>query len=292
MNRSEARATSDQQQSTGALGPTQLILLGMVSRQSGAAVAEPLFQRYGTFGVANMRLLFSAVFLLLIVRPSLRMEWRSYMAITSYGLCFAGMNLCFYQALTRIPLGITVTIEFLGPLAVTLATSRRLADAGWALLAAAGVTLLGWGGTADSAVGVLFAGIAGASWAGYILLGKRFRNDAVGQNGLALGITVGALISMPFRLWEGQLDLLDSYTILMGIAVAGLSSVIPYSLEFISLKNIPANIFGILMSIEPGIAAAIGLVFLGQPIDLPAGIAICCVIVASIGATRARSRGS
>jgi inner membrane transporter RhtA len=142
----------------------------------------------------------------------------------------------------------------------------------------------------DSALGVLFAGIAGASWAGYILLGKRFRNDAIGQDGLALGITVGALISMPFSLWEGQLDLLDAHTVLMGIVVAGLSSVIPYSLEFISLKNIPANIFGILMSIEPGIAAAIGLIFLGQAIDLPAGIAIGCVIVASIGATRTRPR--
>lgn len=273
------------------LGPSQLILLGMCSRQSGAAVAEPLFDRFGAIGVASMRLVFSALFLLVTVRPSLKFSAKQFLAIAGYGLCFAGMNLSFYQALMRLPLGITVTIEFMGPLLITLAGSRRIIDLVWATLAATGVVLIGWGGSVHSAIGILFAVMAGASWAGYILLGKQFRSDSIGRHGLALGMAFGAIISIPFAVAEGHLNIWDPYTIGMGVLVAGLSSVIPYSLEFFSLRHVAAKVFGILMSVEPGIAAIIGLLFLGQAVSVSEIIAIACVVTASIGATQVAARG-
>jgi inner membrane transporter RhtA len=268
------------------LPPSVLVLLGILSVQFGAALAKHLFAQVGSMGTVALRLFFAAAVLVLWWRPSLRLSPGAWKVVLGYGVVLGVMNLCFYLSLARIPLGIAVTIEFLGPLAVALAGSRRLLDAFWALLAAGGVALL-MGGRGDMNVaGLLFALGAGACWALYILLSVALGRRTSAGNGLALGMVVAALVVVPFGVASGGRALLQPWVLAAGLGVAVLSSVVPYSLELEALRKLPPRVFGILMSLEPAVAALVGWAVLHESLRLPQWIAVLCVVVASAGATR------
>ncbi|MFD2417907.1 EamA family transporter [Amycolatopsis pigmentata] len=275
----------------GGIPPTAQILIGIVSVQVGAALAKQLFAIAGPAGTVTLRLFFAAVVLLLVWRPTLRAGRRGWPVVLGYGLILGMMNLCFYQALARIPQGITVTIEFLGPLTVALAGSRRLLDAVWALLAAGGVVLLAETRGDLSLLGIVFALGAAVCWGGYILLGAALGSRTSDGGGLALAMAVAALAAMPVGIIQTGTGLLTPWVLVAGLAVALLSSVVPYSLELEALRRIPPRVFGVLMSIEPAVGALAGLLVLHESLRPAQWLALCCVVAASIGATRTAKTG-
>ncbi len=278
--------TSSAPRSLGAIPPTTLVLLGIVSVQVGAALAKHLFGEVGSLGTVALRLFFAAAVMLLLWRPSLRLDRGTWKVVLAYGVTLGLMNLCFYLALARIPLGIAVTIEFLGPLAVALAGSRRWLDVLWALLAAAGVVLLMEGGGDVHLAGFLFALAAGVFWGLYILLSAALGRHTTQGSGLALGMAVAALVAVPFGVAESGAALIEPRVLVMGLGVALLSSMIPYSLELEALRRMPPRVFGVLMGLEPAVAALIGLVLLRESLHWTQWIAVLCVVAASTGATR------
>jgi inner membrane transporter RhtA len=270
----------------GSVPPTALVLLGIVSVQVGSALAKHLFDEVGSFGTVALRLLFATAALMLLWRPSPRLDRRTWTVVLGYGLTLGAMNLCFYLALARIPLGIAVTVEFLGPLAVALFGSRRWLDVCWALLAAGGVVLLTEGGGDLDPVGLLLAAAAGTFWGLYILVGAALGRRTTEGNGLALGMAVAALTAVPFGVAESGTALLQPWVLVAGLGVALLSSVIPYSFDLEALRRIPPRVFGILMSLEPAMAALVGLVVLGEALRWSQWLAVLSVVAASAGATR------
>jgi inner membrane transporter RhtA len=252
----------------------------------GSALAKHLFREVGSLGTVALRLFFAAAALMLLWRPSLRMNHRTWTVVLSYGVILGAMNLCFYLALARIPLGIAVTIEFLGPLAVALAGSRRWLDAFWALLAAGGVVLLMEGRGDLNLVGVLLALAAGTCWGLYIVLGAALGRHTTAGNGLALGMAIAALVAVPIGVADSGAALIQPWVLVAGLGVALLSSMIPYSLDLEALRKIPPRVFGILMSLEPAMAALIGLIVLQESLYWTQWIAVLCVVAASAGATR------
>jgi len=231
------------------------------------------------------------VVLLVVARPRVRghalSDWR---LVVAFGLVLAAMNASFYQALSRIPLGIAVTIEFIGPLAVAVLGSRRKLDLLWVSLAATGVVLLTSGGGNLDWVGIMFAAIAGVLWACYILLSQRVGAAFPGAQGLALALSIGAVALAPYGIADGGSALVDPGVLLRGCAVALLSSAVPYSLELYALRRMRASVFGVLMSMEPAFGALSGLVFLSQHLRVQEWLAIVFVMVASVGATRGARR--
>jgi inner membrane transporter RhtA len=270
----------------GSIPPTALVMLGIVSVQLGAAVAKHLFTAVGSLGTVGLRLFFAAAVLLLVWRPALRLSRQAWTVVIGYGVVLGLMNLCFYLSLARIPLGIAVTVEFLGPLAVALLGARRWLDGLWALLAAVGVVLLMDGRGDLDLVGLLLALGAGVCWGLYILLSAALGRRTTDGNGLALGMAVAALVVVPAGVADGGTALLEPWVLLAGFGVALLSSVIPYSLEREALRRIPPRVFGILMSLEPAMAALIGLVVLHESLHLTQWAAVLCVVAASAGAAR------
>jgi len=272
----------------GAVPPTGLVLLSILSVQLGAAIAKNLFPALGPAGTVLLRVGFGALILLALWRPRLRGYARAdYLAAILFGLTTAGMNYAFYSALDRIPLGIAVTIEFVGPLGVALAGSRRLVDALWGLLALAGILLLApIGGARLDPLGMALALLAGSLWAAYILLGARIGRAFPGGTGLTLAMVVGGLALLPAGLAGAGKALLDPGLLLAGVGLALLSAVVPYSLEIEALRRLPARVFGVLMSVEPAVAAIVGFVILGQQLGLRDLAAITFVVAASIGASR------
>jgi inner membrane transporter RhtA len=270
----------------GAIPPPAQVLVGIVSVQVGAAVAKQLFGAVGSVGTVALRLFFAAAVLLLIWRPSLRMDRRTWAVVAGYGFVLGVMNLCFYLALAKIPLGIAVTIEFLGPLAVSIAGSRRWIDGLWALLAGAGVVLLTEGRGELHLVGILFALAAGVCWGAYILLGSALGRHTSEGNGLAIGMAIAAMVAVPVGVVDSGTALLSPSVLILGLLVALLSSVVPYSLELEALRRIPPRVFGILMSLEPAVAALVGLFVLNESLRPLQWIAVLCVVGASVGATR------
>ncbi|MEU3283615.1 EamA family transporter [Streptomyces longwoodensis] len=270
------------------LGPVGLVLAGGVSVQFGGALAVTLMPRAGALGVVALRLLVAAVVLLLVCRPKVRGHSRAdWGTVVVFGLAMAAMNGLFYQAVDRIPLGPAVTLEVLGPLALSVLASRRAVNLVWAGLALAGVFLLGGGGFDDlDPAGVAFALGAGAMWAAYIVFSARTGRRFPQADGLALAMTVGAVVFLPLGLAESGTKLFDPVTLGLGAAVAMLSSVMPYTLELLALRRLPASTFAILMSLEPALAATAGFLVLGQSLSLPQTVAIGLVIVASMGAVR------
>jgi inner membrane transporter RhtA len=269
-----------------AVPPTLQVLLGIVSIQIGAALAKRLFAATGPAGTLALRLFFAAVVLLLVWRPSPRFDRRTLPVILAYGAVLAAMNVTFYQAIASIPLGIAVTIEFLGPLTVALLGSRRWLDALWALLAAGGVVLLTESRGEVSLTGMLFALAAAACWGCYILLGAALGRRTTEGRGLALGMSVAAVIAVPAGVAETGTGLLLPWVLVIGLGVALLSSVVPYSLELEALRSIPTRVFGVLMSLEPAVGALAGLVLLDENLQPRQWLAVCCVVAASAGATR------
>ncbi|MDA3649533.1 DMT family transporter [Saccharopolyspora indica] len=268
----------------GAIPPPMLVLVGVISLQVGAAFAKQLFTMAGASGVVALRLTFAALILLAVWRPSLRMDRRTLAVVAGYGAVLAGMNVCIYQAFERIPLGAAVTIEFLGPLVVAVIGSRRKLDLVWAALAGLGVFLLARVEGGLDPVGVGFALAAGAMWAGYILVGAKLGSRTTGGSGLALGMAFGALVAAPFGIAEAGTALLHPAVLVAGLVVALMSSVIPYSLELEALRRMPPRVFGVLMSLEPAVAALAGLLVLGELLGVWQWVAIACVVIASVGA--------
>ncbi|MFJ2719636.1 EamA family transporter [Streptomyces sp. NPDC087437] len=272
----------------GSLGPVGLVLAGGISVQFGAAVAVTLMPRAGALGVVTLRLLVAAIVLLLVCRPRLRGHSRAdWGTVVVFGIAMAGMNGLFYQAAARIPLGPAVTLEVLGPLALSVLASRRAINFVWAALALAGVFLLG-GGSFDSLdpAGVGFALSAGVMWAAYIVFSARTGRRFPQADGLALAMAVGALLFLPLGIAESGSKLVVPTTFALGAGVAVLSSVLPYTLELLALRRLPASTFAVLMSLEPALAATAGFLILGQSLTALQAVAIVLVIAASMGAVR------
>jgi inner membrane transporter RhtA len=269
-----------------------LVLTAAVSIQFGAAIGATLFDDLGPAGVSLLRLGLAAPILLLVWRPDPRDHPKGDLQLAAvFGLVLGAMNLFFYLALDRIPLGIAVTIEFAGPLAVAVFASRRRADLAFAALAALGIVLLasadaGGDGPLDR-LGLFYIAIAAACWAAYILIAQRAGQRFTGGRGLALASVVAALVPLGPGIAQGGTELLHPGYLAAGLGVALMSSVIPYSLETESLRRIPASVFGVLMSLEPAIAALAGFAILGQSLGVRECVAIAFVVAASIGVTRA-----
>jgi inner membrane transporter RhtA len=268
--------------------PTVLVLGGIGSVQFGAAFAKTLFDEVGPAGTVFLRVLFAAVILMVVWRPALggrrRADWR---LILAFGFVLVAMNLSYYESLDRIPLGIAVTFEFVGPLGVALAGSRHALDLLWVALAAVGILLLSdFGGGGLDGVGVAFALLAGCFWAAYILLSARVGRALPGGQGLALAMAAGAIMLAPVGVGQGGGDLLSPEVLAIGFAVAVLSSAIPYTLELEALRRMPSNVFGVLMSLEPAAASLAGFLILGQDLVAREIVAIGFVVAASAGAAR------
>ncbi|WP_433547025.1 EamA family transporter [Streptomyces sp. CA-294286] len=274
------------------LGPVALVVAGGLSVQFGSALAVLIMPRTGALGVVSLRLAVAAVVMLLVCRPRVRgYSRRDWGTILAFGLAMGGMNTLFYQASDRIPLGAAVTLEVLGPLALSVLASRQWISVLWAGLALGGVGLLGAAGFGGlDPVGAAFALSAGACWAAYIVFSAKTGRRFPQADGLALAMAVAALLSLPLGVVEAGTRLLDPVTLALGAAVALMSSVLPYTLELIALRRMPAPTFAVLMSLEPAIAAGAGFLILHQALSLVDALAIALVIGASVGAVRSQSR--
>ncbi len=266
-----------------------MVLGSIVSVQCGAALATTLFDEVGPEGAVFLRTVFAAVILLALSRPGadlVRQVGAGQLFL--FALTFLGMNTCFYAALDRIPLGAAVTLEFVGPLAVAIAGSRRRLDLLWAFLAAAGIALLSDGLGADGifSLGALLALAAGGFWGAYIVLSARVGAAHPGLGALAVAIAISAVLVAPLGIAEGGTSLLLPAMLAIGLAVGVLSSVIPYSLELEALRWLPNATFGVMMSLEPAVAALVGLIVLSQDLEPLEVLAIACVVGASAGALR------
>jgi inner membrane transporter RhtA len=272
---------------TGQAQAVWLVLGGIVSVQVGAAIAKDLFSLVPPTAMVWLRLLTSAAILVAIARPRLRGRSATDLRVAlGFGVTLMVMNWAIYQSFARIPLGIAVTIEFLGPLAVAVLGSRRPRDLIWVGLAAAGVVLLGLSPGDVTLVGVLFALLAGAAWAGYILLSASTGRRWPGISGLAVASVVGAVVLAPPAVAAAGATLLEPKILVLGLAIGLLSSVIPYSFELKALRRIPPRVFGVLMSLEPAAAALAAMVLLSEFLTVVQWTAVACVVAASVGATR------
>ncbi len=275
-----------------------LVLLGIVSVQVGAGFAKNLFDELPPSAVVTLRLATSMIVLVFVTRKvlgaSARLWTKGDLAVAAaFGVSLATMNFSIYQSFARIPLGIAVTIEFLGPLGVAVAFSRRWIDVIWVLLAGGGVLLLMRGDSGSlNMVGVAFALLAGAAWAAYIMLSAATGRRFPGSSGLALASVVGTLLVLPVGLSTGGTALLRPDVLALGAGIGLLSSVIPYTLELEALRRLPAKLFGILMSLEPAVAALVGFVIVGEVLQAREWTAIGCVVVACLGATRTQGTAS
>ncbi|HEX8487444.1 MAG TPA: EamA family transporter [Propionibacteriaceae bacterium] len=264
-----------------------LVIGGILSVQFGAAIAKDLFATVPPTAMVWLRLLTSAVILLVVVRPRLRgRTGHDWLVALAFGVSLATMNWAIYQSFARIPLGIAVTIEFLGPLVVAVIGSRRPRDLVWVLLAGLGVALLGFTRSELTLSGVLFALLAATGWACYILLSAETGRRWSGVSGLAVASLVGAVGLAGPAVAEAGERLLDPRVLLLGVAVGLLSSVIPYSLELTALRRITPRVFGILMSLEPAAAALAAMLLLSEFLRWTQWLALVCVVLASVGATR------
>ncbi len=270
-----------------AIPPVPAILGGIVSVQAGAALAKGLFPALGPIGTVGLRVVLSAIMLMAVFRPRLRAlsaaQWR---AVIPYGVILGTMNILFYLALSRIPLGVAVTVEFIGPLAVAVFGSRRAVDIAWVILASAGIALITpWSGGGTDAFGVALAFAAGGCWAAYILLGGRVSRIMPGGAAVAMGMLIASFVALPAAMATDGFAKLTLPLFVAGIGVALLSSAIPYTLEIIALRGLPARTFGILMSLEPAVAALLGVVVLHELLSTRQWVAVALIIAASTGAT-------
>ena len=269
---------------------TLLVLVGIASVQCGSAVARGVFDDLGAAGITLLRLALSGLLLLAIVRPAVR-SWdtRAWRASVLLGLAMSCMNLVFYLSLRTVPLGVAVTVEFLGPLLLALVQTRRVVDLVWALLATSGVVLLGADTSSDIPLsGLALALVAGLFWAAYILASANVGQVLPGVGGLAVALGIGTLVALPFGASGASAVVHRPSLLLPALAVALLSSVVPYGLELSALRRIPTRVFGILMSLEPAAAALSGFVLLDQGLGPREVTALVLVSLASAGVTLAR----
>lgn len=270
-----------------------LVVTAIACVQTGAAIARTLFDDLGVAGTAWLRLVIAAVVLALVLRPPVR-SWtrQQWGAAALLGTALAGMNLVFYSALDLVPLGVAVTVEFMGPLLLALVQTRRIIDLVWVVLAGCGVALLGAqaaGGEIDP-LGLLLAFTAGMFWAGYIVSSARVGRLLPGVDGLAVALAFAALLVTPLGLGQAA-AVIDQPSLLIGVStVALMSTIIPYGLELIALRRIPTRVFGVLMSLQPAAAAVSGYLILDQQLGAPEVVALLMVSLASTGVTLAGRR--
>ena len=263
-----------------------LVFSAACSVQCGAAVAKSLFPQLGPPGVVFLRLLFGSAALWAIARPQLRHRRRAELRlIAALGVVLVSMNITFYEALARVPLGIAVTVEFVGPLAVAVLGSRKAVDLLWVVLAGAGVGLLAdGGGTAVRPLGIVLAATAGFFWALYILIGVRVGRAFSGATGLAPAMALGAVLMAPWGILRAGHHLRDAQLVGAAVGVGLLSSALPWSLELEALRRLPPHVFSVVLSLEPALAALAGFVFLHEHLHTRAWVAIALVMLASAGA--------
>ncbi|MEN5434371.1 DMT family transporter [Sphingobacterium faecium] len=262
-------------------------LLSMVSVQGGASIAKQLFPAIGATGTSMLRIGLSTVLLNIINRPKFfqftKQQWL-YCAI--YGIGIAAMNLIFYLAIQRIPLGLAATVEFIGPLFLALSLSRKWLDILWGLIACAGILfIVPWQSNNIDLIGLLLAFLAGIFWAVYIVMGSKVTGIMPGKDAVSTGMLFATLIIIPFALWDGGIFNLTPMLFLKGLGVAVLSSAVPFSLDLVALKRLPAKTFSILTSLQPAFAALSGMIFLSERLTPLQWISVACVISASMGAT-------
>lgn len=266
-----------------------MVVASMSSVQCGAALATTLFDRVGPIGAVFLRGFFAALILLAVARRDVFKVRRDGLRdIALFGFTLAAMNFCFYESIDRLPLGIAVTLEFTGPLAVAIFGSRRRRDLIWAGLAALGILLLAgdFGSGSIDLLGAVLALVAGGFWGAYILLSARVGGRSEGLGGLAVAMLIAALLQAPGGIAAGGGELLSAEVLLRGLGTGLLSSAIPYALEIEALRRLPNAVFGVMMSLEPAVAALIGFAALGQGLDPIEIVAIALVVVASAGALR------
>lgn len=272
---------------------TLLVVVAILSTQIGSATAKGLFPSVGPTGAVALRIGIGALLMLVITRPRItgyhRNDW---LWLARYAAVLMGMNWCFYQAISRLPIGVAVTVEFVGPLAVVIGTSRKALDALWGLLAGAGVLTLGLGGQITSVTGLLFVLAAATCWAGFILTTKRVGQIFPGAQALTLGLVLASVVVVPAGAITTGGKLLTAHALLGGLAIASLSTALPYSLELIALRSLPASVFGVLLSLEPASAALAGFVLLGEKLNVHGLIGIALVSLASLGATLSDRRAA
>lgn len=272
--------------------PLPAVLLAIISVQGGAAIAKGLFPLLGAAGTASVRIGFSALILLAAYRPNLKQlspqQWK---AVVPYGISLGAMNVIFYFAIERIPLGLGVTLEFIGPLLLAVFGSKKAIDFLWVALAALGIACIApWGDKGADLLGMCLALLAGAFWAGYIVLGGRISKLMDGGQAVAIGMIFASVIVLPFGIAGGILYHFSPVMLLSGITLALLSSAIPFTLEMSALKKMPARTFSILMSLEPAVAALCGLLFLKEMLSFYEWLAVALVIIASAGATLSKGK--
>ena len=261
-----------------------LVLAGIISVQFGGALAQTLIPVIGAGGSVTMRLLFATALLLLLVRPRWRgHSRRAWATVTAFGVALGMMNFAFYSSLAYLPIGVAVTIEFIGPLTLAAILSRRLVDAVAVLAAAAGVVLISEALSTPveelEVTGIALALVAGALWAAYIVLSGRTGAEFPRLEGLALAMVVATVVTLPFG--GGSIPSWTSETLLKGLGIAVLSSVLPYSLELLALRRLSARVFGVLLSLEPAFAALAGLIVLGQVLTATQLTGMALVVAAS-----------
>lgn len=268
-----------------------LVVAGIASVQFGAGIAKSLFDDAAPLTLVWLRLATSAVVLAAVVRPTLHRrtpeDWR---VAVAFGVVLGTMNAAIYESFARIPLGIAVTIEFLGPLGLAVAGSRRARDLVWVALAAVGVGLLGVERGDLTVAGVAFALLAAVSWTAYILLSASTGRRWPGLDGLTVASVVATVMMAPILAAFSGRGITDPRVVVLGALVGLLSSVIPYSCEITALRTIRPSVFGILMSLEPAAAALAGIVVVHEFLSALQWLAVVCVIAASVGATRSESR--
>jgi inner membrane transporter RhtA len=266
--------------------PVPAVILSIISVQGGASLAKGLFPVLGAETTTMIRVGLSAVILMAVNRTNVRaLTPRQWKAVIPYGLILGAMNLVFYQAIERVPLGLGVTLEFIGPLMVAVLGSRRAMDILWVLLAAAGIVLIApWDTKSVDPTGVILALLAGAFWAAYIVLGARASKVLNGRDAVTVGMLFGTLVVLPPGISSGGWHHLSHTMLLTGLGLALLSSAIPFTLEMSALRQMPARTFSILLSLEPAVAALCGLVFLHESLTFYEWIAVVLVVVASAGA--------
>ena len=272
--------------------PVPAVLLAIVSVQGGASLAKSLFPALGAASTAAIRIGLSAVILMLFNRPKFRhLTSQQWQTLIPYGVVLGAMNITFYLSIARIPLGLAVTLEFIGPLLVAVAGSKKPLDFLWVLLAAFGIVLIApWNADSVDPIGAALALLAGGFWAAYIVMGGKIAKIMDGGQAVSIGMVVATIVVLPFALIDGGLANLNPKLLMFGIALALLASAIPYSLEMKALKQMPAKTFSILMSLEPAMAAFFGLVFLQEFLTLVEWSAIALVITASMGSTFSKTR--
>lgn len=267
--------------------PIPAVLIAIISVQSGAAIAKGLFPAIGAAGTASLRIGISALILLIVYRPNLfQITAKQWKIVVPYGLSLGAMNLIFYLAIERIPIGLAVTLEFIGPLLVAVSGSKRLIDFLWILLAAAGIILIApWTNNGIDILGMLLALLAGALWAAYIILGGKISKIMKGGEAVATGMLFATILIVPIGILGNGLNNLTPTFLFMGIALALLSSAIPFTLEMKALGQLPARTFSILMSLEPAAASICALIFLQEHLTFSEVLSVIFVVIASIGST-------